>query len=150
MLFDLYLFISNVKYFSLLEKLEKIVYFLETQASSKSLDSCLEKFSTIKQDPKRTALHAAVYKLDVDCVNIFIEKDFDVEVMDTEKNTPLTIALRKIYYSENDKSIAATSCRIVKMLLENGAKFENIKPKAQKNLDYKEIFQNCIKGDYLN
>ena len=115
-----------------------------------SLDSCLEKFSTIKQDPKRTALHAAVYKSDVDCVSIFIEKDFDADVMDTEENTPLTIALRKIYHSKNDKSITATNCQIVKMLNENGAMFENIAPKAKKNLDYKEIFQNCIKGNYLN
>ena len=116
----------------------------------------MEKFSTIKQDPKRRALHAAVYKLDVDCVSIFIEKGFDVEVTDTDENTPLTIALRAIYYNKNDKSRTTTNCKIVKMLFEGGAKLENIQSyrnleaKAKKNLDFKNIFQNCIEGNYLN
>ena len=132
------------------------ILFLEL-LSSKSLDSCLDKntsesinHESTKQS--RTALFAAVRKTDIDCVRVLIEAGSEIDAKDEEGNTPLMVALRAIYQKKNDNDIVEMNCKLVKILNENGAKFEMMAYKGNSGdagnskKKFETIFQDCLQG----
>ena len=147
---------KNIKMLRNIEAGKTQILFLEL-LSSKSLDSCLEKntsksinHESTKQS--RTALFAAVRKTDIDCVRVLIKAGSDIHAKDEEGNTPLMVALRAIYQKKNDKDIVEINCKLVKILNENGAKFEMMAYKGNSGdagnskKKFETIFQDCIQG----
>ena len=136
---------------------KQILFLLELLLSSKNMDSCSDKNNSKRINYEstknsKTALFAAVRKTDIDCVRVLIDAGSEIDAKDEEGNTPLMVALRAIYQKKNDNDIVEINCKSVKILNENGAKFEMMAYKGNSGdagnskKKFETIFQDCLQG----